>query len=370
MKRNLATTLTAVFVLCGCLAQSLRADTTREPAPFPESPFQPDLTPGYVVIEGDIQIPLAQFQALTGGGIQAAGTFGPATLWPGGVVPFDFVTTGIGAVSSANQTAAINAMNAISARAGVVFRAAVAADGNRIRFQNSGFNNSPVGMVGGSQIINIVSWGSEIIICHEIYHSLGFQHEQSRLDRGNFVTINLANICGSGVSVGCTSGTAAGQCCLCVDNAGNCIPCNFNFGTVNNSFTYGPYDFDSFMHYGPTAFTCNGQNTITVNAPWDTQWQNAIGQRDHFSYYDADQLPRAVSVPERSLGSAGSLRSSVRHVPGSLPQLDACRCAGGNAVRRNVVREVRQQLRRRGQTHQERHHRRASRRCATRKLIL
>ncbi len=286
MKRNLATTLTAVFVLCGCLAQSLRADTTREPAPFPESPFQPDLTPGYVVIEGDIQIPLAQFQALTGGGIQAAGTFGPATLWPGGVVPFDFVTTGIGAVSAANQTAAINAMNAISARAGVVFRAAVAADGNRIRFQNSGFNNSPIGMVGGTQIINIVSWGSEIIICHEIYHSLGFQHEQSRLDRGNFVTINLANICGSGVSVGCTSGLAAGQCCLCVDNAGNCIPCNFNFGTVNNSFTYGPYDFDSFMHYGPTAFTCNGQNTITVNAPWDTQWQNAIGQRDHFSYYD------------------------------------------------------------------------------------
>lgn len=287
MKQLASTALLAALALLGGFAQALAAEAAHVPAPFPESPFQPDLTPGYVLVEGDIQIPLAQFQRMTSGGIQAAGTFGPATLWPGGVVPFDFATVGNGAVSAANQTAAINAMNAISTRAGVTFRRAVFNDGNRIRFQNSGFNNSPVGMVGGTQIINIVSWGSEIIICHEIYHSLGFQHEQSRLDRGNFVTINLANICGSGVSGACTAGAAAGQCCFCVDNAGNCIPCNFNFNTVNSSVTYGPYDFDSFMHYGPTAFTCNGQNTITVNPPGDTQWQNAIGQRDHFSYYDS-----------------------------------------------------------------------------------
>ena len=89
---------------------------------FPDSPYQPDLTPGYVVVQGCIQIPETQFKSMTGGGITAAGAFGPATLWPGGVVPFDFVTGGLGAVSLENQNAAIAAMDAISARAGVTFR--------------------------------------------------------------------------------------------------------------------------------------------------------------------------------------------------------------------------------------------------------
>ncbi len=286
MKVIASTALLAALVHFGGFPQAWAAEAAHVHAPFPESPFQPDLTPGYVLVEGDIQIPLAQFLILTSGGIQAAGTFGPATLWPGGVVPFEFVLSGAGVVFPGNQTAAIDAMNAISARAGVVFRRAVFGDGNRIRFQNSQFNNSPVGMVGGTQIINIGSWGSEVIICHEIYHSLGFQHEQSRLDRGGFVTVNLANICGSGVSGGCTAGVAAGQCCLCVDNAGNCVPCNFNFNTVASSTTYGPYDFDSFMHYGRTDFSCNGLDTITVNEPWNADWQDRIGNRDHFSYYD------------------------------------------------------------------------------------
>jgi hypothetical protein len=40
------------------------------------------------------------------------------------------------------------------------------------------------------------------------------------------------------------------------------------------------------MHYDRTAFSCNGADTITVLPPWNAQWQNAIGQRDHFSYFD------------------------------------------------------------------------------------
>lgn len=227
----------------------------------PDSPFQPDLTPGFVLIDGDIQIPYGQYLALMSGEplFDPAATFGPATLWPNNTVPFDFTLSGTGLVTTANQTLARDAMNEISARTGVVFRQAVAGDANRIRFNNSFGNNSPVGMVGGTQIINIASWGSQIIIIHEIYHSLGFQHEQSRPDRNTYVTINTANIC-----------TA---------NA-------FNFNLVANAVTYGPYDFDSLMHYGRTAFTCNNQDTITVNAPWNADWQDRIGQRDHFSYYD------------------------------------------------------------------------------------
>jgi astacin len=173
-------------------------------------------------------------------------------------------------------------MDAIAARAGVLFRPAVASDPNRIRFQNSTGNNSPVGVQGGAQIINIFNWGTQIIICHEIYHSLGFWHEQSRSDRGTYVTINANNICGTASSGACAPAT----CQLCQDSAGNWISCAFNFAIQPGSSTYGPYDFDSFMHYGSAAFSCNGLDTITVNAPWNAEWQNAIGQRDHFSYFD------------------------------------------------------------------------------------
>jgi hypothetical protein len=254
--------------------------------PFPDSPFQPDLTPGYVLIEGDIQVRLQDYAAMLNGGVQPMATFGGVTYWAGNTVPYDFVTSGGGTVSAANQTAALNAMNAIASRAGINFRVAVGGDANRIRFQNSSFNNSPVGVQGGVQIINIVSWGTQIIICHEIYHSLGFWHEQSRPDRGTFITVNANNICGSAVSTPCTAGTGAGQCCLCVNTAGNCISCAFNFNIQPGVSTYGPYDFDSFMHYPRAAFACNGADTITVNAPWNAQWQNVIGQRDHFSYFD------------------------------------------------------------------------------------
>ena len=254
---------------------------------WPTSPFQPDLTPGYVLIEGDIQIRLDQYEALLKGGIEPNATIGNVTFWAGNTVPYDFVTSGGGAVTPANQTAAVNAMNAIAARAGLTFRVAVAGDANRIRFQDSTFNNSPVGVQGGPQIINIADWGVQIIICHEIYHSLGFWHEQSRLDRDTYVTINWNNICGSGVSTACTAGTAPGQCCQCVDTSNNCISCAHNFNIQGDSSYYGPYDFDSMMHYGPTAFSCNGSDTITVKVPWNAQWQGVIGQRNHFSYYDA-----------------------------------------------------------------------------------
>jgi hypothetical protein len=247
-------------------------------APVPVSPFQPDLTPGYVLIEGDIQVRLEQYLALMNG---LDGTFGGVTYWPNGIVPYDFVVSGTGTVTQANQNAAIAAMAAIAARAGVTFRPATGSDPNLIRFQNSSFNNSPVGRQGGAQIINIVSWGTQIIICHELYHSLGFWHEQSRTDRGSFVTINNANICGTAGSGACSPSV----CQMCSDGT-NFVSCAFNFNITGNSIAYGFYDFDSFMHYGRTSFSCNGGDTITVVPAYNAAWQNSIGQRDHFSYFD------------------------------------------------------------------------------------
>lgn len=236
-----------------------------------------DLTPGYVIIDGDIQVRREEFDALLSG--QSRAVFGTVNYW-GGTVPYDFA----GNVNASNQQAAIDAMNAVSALAGVTFRVRVGGDPDWIRFQASTFNNSPVGRQGGMQIINITSWGTQIIIVHEIYHSLGFWHQQSAPGRDTFVTINFGNICGSSGAPGdpCNPNV----CQMCADVGGNFISCAFNFNITTGAGIWGPYDFDSFMHYGRTAFSCNGGDTITVNAPWNAQWQSLIGQRNHFSLID------------------------------------------------------------------------------------
>ncbi|MEK6642318.1 MAG: M12 family metallopeptidase [Planctomycetota bacterium] len=237
-----------------------------------------DLTPGYVIIDGDIQVRAEELDAFLGGPARAV--FGTVNYWDGNTVPYDFA----GNVNATNQQNAINAMNAISALTGVIFRVRLGGDPDWVRFNASTFNNSPVGRQGGQQIINIVSWGTQIIIVHELYHSLGFWHEQSASDRDTYVTINFGNICGSSAVPG--NQCNANVCQGCSDSMGNFISCAFNFNITAGAGLWGPYDFDSFMHYGRTAFSCNGGDTITVNPTWNAQWQSVIGQRTHFSLVD------------------------------------------------------------------------------------
>ncbi len=272
-----------ISLVAALSATAIAQPANRSDVPHPNTPFLPDLTPGYVVIEHDIQVRLDQYLAMIHGGSNDA-TFGDVEYWPGGVVPFDFVTSGPGAVSAARQVHAATAMAMIEQRTGVDFRPATGSDTSRIRFQNSNFNNSPVGRQGGTQIVNIFNWTLPIIVCHELYHSLGYWHEQSRPDRDESVIINLANICGSSQGASCTPSPTG--CCGCTNSQGSCVSCAFNFEVHANAAWWGPYDFDSFMHYGRADFSCNGQDTITVREPNTAQWQNSIGQIDHFSHLD------------------------------------------------------------------------------------
>jgi len=126
---------------------------------------------------------------------------------------------------------------------------------NYVRFSDQGGCWSYVGMQGNQQIISLGTGCSMGNAIHEIGHAVGLWHEQSREDRDLFVTINWANI---------QSGMAA----------------QFN-QHITDGDDLGAYDYGSIMHYPRTAFSANGQETITPSDP------NAqIGQRTGLSAGD------------------------------------------------------------------------------------
>jgi hypothetical protein len=126
---------------------------------------------------------------------------------------------------------------------------------NYVRFTDAGGCWSMVGMQGGEQTISLGPGCSTGNTIHEIAHAVGLWHEQSREDRDLFVTINWANI---------QSGMAA----------------QFN-QRITDGDDQGAYDYGSIMHYPRTAFSRNGQETIT---PTDPNAQ--IGQRSELSAGD------------------------------------------------------------------------------------
>jgi len=209
----------------------------------------PAVPPGAMLIEGDILVRIPT-------GPQPRGVYPPEPTyyWPGGTVPYTFHSN----VSQVNRTNMLDAMHEWELVAAVQFVARSSQD-NYLLIQSNNVNNSWVGVHGGGQDVNIASWGVRFIIAHELGHALGFWHEQSRSDRDTYVQINWTNIA--------------------TDSA-------FNFDRHDEASHYGPYDFDSLMHYGQIAFSTNGLDTITVLPPWDVQWQIAIGQRTHFSAWD------------------------------------------------------------------------------------
>jgi Astacin (Peptidase family M12A)/Repeat of unknown function (DUF346) len=217
--------------------------------------------------------------------------------WPNGVIPFSITGNWDDPNTPTNETtlmrnSIMSAVNHWQAKTGLRFVARTT-EASFVNFVNGNGCSSWVGRGGNGQDIilqrnaqGVCDFGA---IVHEIGHAVGLYHEQSREDRGNFVTILTQNI---------------------QNNMA------FNFDKFNSvAFDIGSYDFRSIMHYGCTAFSVNGQNTIQPkNAPAGVSCtaagMNRIGQR--ISLSDGDIAAANRLYPSyQSLGPALAPGSGV-----------------------------------------------------------
>ncbi|XP_019750587.1 low choriolytic enzyme-like [Hippocampus comes] len=122
---------------------------------------------------------------------------------------------------------------------------------------------SRLGRMGGRQLVSLQRFGcvQHGIVQHEVLHALGFYHEHTRSDRDEHILIHWENI-------------------------QDVNKPNFEKQDTDNLDT--PYDYNSIMHYGRTAFGI--QEAVTMTPIPDGSVE--IGQREGLSESDVLRINR------------------------------------------------------------------------------
>lgn len=184
--------------------------------------------------EGDILFPINQSTYSN----NRNGIVGQSYRWPNGVVPFEIA----GNFDAKSMSLIEKAINSYHQNTCIKFKSRTSNDRDFISIQNSASGCwSSVGRIGGKQVLNLQSPSCTTLvgtIIHELMHTVGFFHEQSREERDQFVTVMMGNI---------RRGYEE----------------NFKKNAKGTSSGYGVgYDYGSVMHYSEMAFSGNGKPTI------------------------------------------------------------------------------------------------------------
>jgi hypothetical protein len=274
-------------------------------ASFPDGPREVsyEVRDDAAVFEGDILLDDAIPLTATDPASPADGKLGSVqsfvirdrnATWPGPEVPYQIAP----AVPAGLRDAIAEAVAHWNANTLVHLRPRTAADADYIVFEEyvaaANVGSSYIGRTHGAQTILL---GAEVpagVAIHEIGHSVGLLHEQSRPDRDEYVSVHWEN----------------------VDPA-----YRYAFEKVDSGYAVmrGPYDLGSIMHYWDGAFSRNGGATLTRldGSPLGVQW-------DHLSDLDiagyTRLLVRGSGTGLRNLGAGRCLDIAgakiARGVPG------------------------------------------------------
>jgi len=245
------------------------------------------------LMELDILVDPEEYAQLQSGGItKRKATNVEARRWTNGVIPYKFVDNGF---SAEEKQKVIEATKIWNRETCLHFRPATSRDKNYLAIKNGKGCNSYVGMYSHmrDQTVNLgKGCKSTDTALHEFGHAIGLNHEQTRPDRDDHVWVRLDH--------------------MDKDKQSNSIKKDPRW--VDD---YGvPYDYQSIMHYGQTAFTKDGEPTMITRDP---SWQFRIGAAKDLSFGDIKTVNLMYKCAEKN-------NCRKRSCPGGGFQDKNCKC--------------------------------------------
>ncbi|MEU1375051.1 Dot/Icm T4SS effector Zinc-dependent metalloprotease LegP [Streptomyces triculaminicus] len=241
---------------------------------FPVKGAQYAEVDGMAMFEGDIVLGAVNEIQAAATSVQdelvlaSVGVTGEEFRWPNATVPFE-IDPGL-----PDPQRVTNAMQHWTSRTRIRFVERTPANAVQfpdfVSFVPGGGCSSNVGRRGGRQTVTLGSNCSVGNAIHEIGHTVGLWHEQSREDRDQFVTIVFANIE--------------------PDMQHNFVQ------QITDGDDLGPYDYGSIMHYPPGAFAIDSsQPTIIPRQPLPPGV--VLGQRTGLSQGDIGGVHTMYPAP-------------------------------------------------------------------------